>query len=71
MLLYVTERCSSPYPPAGAESTAQVCERIMIFNDGGGFLFNATHNVKANTPRANIQAMFVALADSRRGGPTA
>jgi uroporphyrinogen-III decarboxylase len=42
----------------------QVRERIEIFNDGGGFVFNTIHNVLGNSPLANVQAMFQAIQDS-------
>ena len=42
----------------------QVRERIEIFGEGGGFVFDSVHNVQANTPLANLQAMFRALQDS-------
>ena len=42
----------------------QVRERIEIFGDGGGFVFDSVHNVQANTPLANLQAMFRALNDA-------
>jgi uroporphyrinogen-III decarboxylase len=46
----------------------QVRERIDIFNDGGGFVFNTIHNIQANTPVANMRSMFKAIADSAGGG---
>jgi len=42
----------------------EVRERIEIFNDGGGFVFNAVHNVQGNVPLENVQAMFKAIHDS-------
>jgi hypothetical protein len=39
-------------------------ERIEIFGAGGGFVFDAVHNVQATTPTANLLAMFKALKDS-------
>ena len=42
----------------------QVRERIEIFGAGGGFVFDSVHNVQANTPLANLQAMFRAVKDS-------
>jgi hypothetical protein len=36
----------------------EVAERIAIFSEGGGFVFNAIHNVVANTPVDNLVAMF-------------
>ncbi len=43
----------------------EVRERIDIFAPGGGFVFDAIHNVQANTPIANVVAMFRALNDAR------
>lgn len=45
---------------------AEVSERIAIFNDGGGFVFNSIHNIQANTPTENILAMFEAVRASAR-----
>lgn len=42
----------------------QVRERIDIFNENGGFVFNSIHNVQANTPVENLVAMFKAIQDS-------
>jgi len=42
----------------------QVRQRIEIFNEGGGFVFNAIHNIQGNTPLENILAMFKAVKDS-------
>ena len=42
----------------------EVTEKIEIFNDGGGFVFNSIHNVQSNVPVENILAMFKALKDS-------
>lgn len=39
-------------------------ERIEIFNDGGGFVFNSIHNIQGNTPIENVQALFRAVKDS-------
>ncbi len=45
----------------------EVRERIEIFNDGGGFVFNTIHNIQGNTPLENIQAMMRAIQDSHQG----
>ena len=45
---------------------AEVRERIDIFNQDGGFVFNAIHNIQGNTPVENIEAMFKAIRDSGR-----
>lgn len=42
----------------------EVRERIDIFNVGGGFVFNAIHNIQGTVPLDNVQAMFKAIADS-------
>lgn len=44
----------------------EVRERIDIFAPGGGFVFDAIHNVQANTPVDNVVAMFQAVEDARR-----
>jgi uroporphyrinogen-III decarboxylase len=43
----------------------EVKERIEIFNEGGGFVFNAIHNLQANSPVENMLAMLQAVKDSR------
>jgi uroporphyrinogen-III decarboxylase len=43
----------------------EVRERIRVFNQDGGFVFNSVHNVQGNTPTENIVAMFNAIRDSR------
>ncbi|HNR34222.1 MAG TPA: uroporphyrinogen decarboxylase family protein, partial [Candidatus Hydrogenedentes bacterium] len=43
----------------------EVRERIAIFNEGGGFVFNAVHNLQATLPEENILAMEQAVRDSR------
>ena len=42
----------------------EVRERIAIFNQDGGFVFNAIHNLQGNTPVENVIAMFDAIRDS-------
>jgi len=42
----------------------EVRERIEIFGDGGGFVFNAVHNIQANVPLENVLAMFRAVRES-------
>lgn len=43
----------------------QVRQRIEIFNEGGGFVFDSVHNVQATTPTENLLAMFKAIRDSQ------
>jgi uroporphyrinogen-III decarboxylase len=42
----------------------EVRERIEVFNEGGGFVFNTVHNIQGNTPIENVLSMFKAIADS-------
>ena len=44
-----------------AEVREQVLRRCEIFAQGGGFVFNAIHNVQARTPVENIVAMIDAV----------
>ena len=46
-----------------AEVRAEVLERCEIFSQGGGFVFNAIHNVQASTPVENMVAMFEAVKE--------
>ena len=41
----------------------EVLERCRILGEGGGFVFNAVHNIQARTPVPNIVAMFDAIAE--------
>ncbi len=50
-----------------AQVYQEVRERIAIFHEGGGYVFNAIHNLQGNTPIENVEALFDALADSARG----
>lgn len=43
----------------------EVRRRLEIFGRGGGYVFNAVHNIQANVPPANAIALFEAL----RGRP--
>ena len=42
----------------------EVRERIAIFNQDGGYVFNTIHNIQGNTPIENVEALFRALRDS-------
>ncbi len=42
---------------------AEVKERLEIFGQDGGFVFNTIHNIQANTPVDNLLAMFKAVED--------
>jgi hypothetical protein len=43
------------------EVREQVTERLQILGQGGGFIFNAVHNIQATVPIGNVLAMFDAL----------
>lgn len=42
----------------------EVRERIAIFKQGGGFIFNTVHNVQANTPPENLVALYEAVREN-------
>ena len=42
---------------------AEVRERIRAFAPGGGFIFNAIHNIQARTPVENVVALFESLRE--------
>lgn len=42
----------------------EVRERIDLFNQDGGFVCNAVHNIQGNSPIENVLAMFRAIRDS-------
>ena len=42
---------------------AEVLRRCEVFSPGGGFVFDAVHNVQANTPVENIAAMIEAVRE--------
>ena len=44
----------------------EVSERIEIFAEGGGFVFNSIHNIQSNVPTENLLAMFKAIDNARR-----
>ena len=45
------------------EVRAEVLRRCEVFGKGGGFIFNAVHNIQANVPIPNIVAMFDAIRE--------
>jgi hypothetical protein len=47
------------------EVRAEVLRRCEVFGKGGGFVFNAVHNIQANVPIRNIVAMFDAIREIR------
>jgi len=48
------------------EVREEVLRRCEIFSSGGGFVFNAVHNVQGNTPVENIIAMIEAIHEFKR-----
>jgi uroporphyrinogen-III decarboxylase len=44
---------------------AEVLERCRLFGQGGGFVFNAIHNIQARTPLGNLVALLDALREAR------
>ena len=47
------------------EVREQVKERIDVFAEGGGFVFNAIHNIQGRTPIENVLAIFDAIKEAR------
>ena len=45
---------------------AEVKERLRIFGAGGGFVFNAIHNIQAKSPTASVVEMFRLARESTR-----
>jgi hypothetical protein len=48
-----------------AQVREEVRRRVGVFAEGGGFIFNAIHNIQANTPVENVLAMLEAFAECR------
>jgi hypothetical protein len=48
---------------APEEVREEVLRRMEVLAPGGGFVFNAVHNIQANTPTANIVAMIEAVKE--------
>ena len=44
----------------------EVRQRIEIFSENSGFVFNSIHNILSNVPTENILAMFRAIDDFRK-----
>lgn len=47
------------------EVRQEVKENLKVFSKGGGYVFNAIHNIQAGTPIENVVAMFEALKEYR------
>ena len=50
-----------------AEVRREALERCAILSQGGGFVFNAIHNIQAKTPVANIVALVDAVKEFNKG----
>jgi hypothetical protein len=48
------------------EVRREVLSRCEIFSKGGGFVFNAVHNIQAGTPVENLLALFGAVNEFRK-----
>ncbi|MFH1086563.1 MAG: uroporphyrinogen decarboxylase family protein, partial [Chloroflexota bacterium] len=48
-----------------AEVEAEVAENIAVLGAGGGFVFNAVHNIQSTVPTENLVALFRAVARYR------
>jgi hypothetical protein len=48
-----------------AEIREEVLDRVEIFGQGGGFVFNPVHNVQVGTPAENLVALYDAVRESR------
>jgi uroporphyrinogen-III decarboxylase len=46
------------------EVWAQVQERVRIFGEGGGYIFNTIHNVQACVPLENLLALYEGFRES-------
>jgi uroporphyrinogen decarboxylase len=40
-----------------------VFERMGVFSEGGGFVFNTVHNILPDVPPENIITLFEAVSD--------
>ena len=49
-----------------AQIRDQVFERLEVFSEGGGFVFNTIHNILPDVPPQNIVAMFDAVHEFNR-----
>jgi len=47
------------------EVAQEVKERIKIFGEGGGFVFNTVHNVQAAIPLENLLALYQTFMEYR------
>ena len=47
------------------EVRQEVAERLRIFGEGGGFVFNTIHNIQGGTPVENVLSMYDTVAKYR------
>jgi hypothetical protein len=45
--------------------SAQVRQRMQVFGQGGGFVFNTIHNVQSRVPAENLMALYEAVKEYR------
>lgn len=48
------------------EVRQEVCSRLKIFGQSGGYVFNTTHNVQARVPVENVLAMYESVRECGR-----
>ncbi|HXX23022.1 MAG TPA: uroporphyrinogen decarboxylase family protein [Terriglobia bacterium] len=61
----VDTQCTLPFGSAD-DVRREVRERLRLFGPGGGFVFNAIHNIQAQVPVANVLAMYDAALSNGR-----
>ena len=49
------------------EVYTEALECLRIFGEGGGYVFNAVHNIQAKVPAENVISLFKAVKDYNRG----
>ena len=57
----IVDSITGPVARAAAVIAIVIAGVTIIFSEGGGFIFNAIHNVQAGTPVENIVAMIDAV----------
>ncbi len=49
------------------EVKREAASRLQLFGTGGGYVFNAIHNIQAKTPVENVAALFAAVREYNLG----
>ena len=60
----VVKEWTLPFVSPG-EIREMVRERLKIFGEGGGYVFNTIHNVQARIPVENVLALYETVRDCR------